>query len=238
VKTVLQIILFILFCDTTLAEIICSRNSDNAALVVIDMQPFFVRSPYSKVPENIQKVEEVLNVQIEAIRHAKKNGLPIIFIEYYHHIVKIGETSEKLKSEVKDYSEVKFSKKTTDDMFDASNSFRADLVEYLKKNNVGTLIVTGANGGACVRKSIQGALDSNCNVFAYNKGIADFSYPKFIYPYIGQYSTSIKPNCRDCTFQEVSGIDDIKEALLSQRNKFLNPTVTKELSSGLESGAQ
>jgi hypothetical protein len=70
----------------------------------------------------------------------------------------------------------------------------------------------GANGGACVSDSIVEAIQGNCSVVAFNKGIADFNYKQFIYPYAGQYAkikSSSNRLCKDCSFKEVSSLDDV-----------------------------
>lgn len=209
-----QVLLFVcIFSCESLAEVICSSTANKKALVIIDMQPFFVRQfGFTLTPKNVEKVENVIAAQIEAIRQAKNSNSPIVFIEYYHPSVNVGDTSEKLKNEVLGYPNVKFIKKTKDSMFDNENENKGALVEFLKSNNIKTLIISGANGGACVRKSIQGALDGNCNVIAYNAGIADFNYQDFIHPYINLYS-DIQANCSDCAFTEAPDITKVRQAI-------------------------
>lgn len=162
-------------------------------------------------------MEDILLAQIEAIKQAKKNHIPIIFLEYDG----FDATSEKLKNHIKEYPNVKIFKKDTDGMFDIHNSHRKDLIEFLKQNNVRTLVITGANGGACVERSIVGALNGNCDVVAFTHGIADFNYLDFIYPYTNQYDR-IKPSCKDCSFREVSSIADVGRAMTSSNKGVVN----------------
>lgn len=162
-------------------------------------------------------MEDILLAQIEAIKQAKKNHIPIIFLEYDG----FDATSEKLKNHIEDYPNVKIFKKDTDGMFDNGNSYRKDLIEYLKQYSVRTLVITGANGGACVERSIVGALNGNCNVVAFTYGIADFNYIDFIYPYANQYDR-IRPSCKDCSFREVSSIGDVGRAMKSSRDGAVN----------------
>jgi nicotinamidase-related amidase len=201
--------------QTPSTDIICDSNTRKTALVVIDMQPVFVtRGGNDKDPANKKKVEEVLAAQVEAIENAKKYKIPIIFLEYEGPF---GDTNSLLKDAVKNYGTVKFFKKNTDGMFESYNKGKSELVAYLKQNKVANLVITGANGGACVLRSITGSLDGNCNVLAYSKGIADFNYREFIYPYSGQYK-GIKPNCKDCKFRETASIDDIVEDMARGSN--------------------
>lgn len=191
-------------------EAVCEGNPSKAALVVIDMQPGFVtRGGNDKEPANVKKVDEIITAQAEAIREAKSFNIPIVFIE---SVGGYGDTNSKLKDAVRNYSRVRYFVKTSDGMFDSYNKSRADLVAYIKENDVGTLIVTGANGGACVLRSIRGSLDGNCTVLAYSNGIADFNYKDFIYPYVGWY-LDIKNKCTTCKFEETSSVDDIVGAM-------------------------
>ncbi len=191
-------------------EIICDRNTGRSALIVIDMQPRFItRGGNDRKPANIKKVNDVITAQAEAIKKARAYGIPIVFIEYEGSF---GDTNSILKDAAKNYGRVKYFKKNSDGMFESDNKYRVDLIDFLKKNNVSTLVITGANGGACVLASIQGSLDGNCTVLAYSNGIADFNYKDFIYPYVGEYK-DIRPNCTDCKFRESSSINDIIEAM-------------------------
>ncbi len=160
------------------------------ALVIIDMQPWFVEvNGYDKSPDNAKKVTEVLDNQVKLIELAKKKHIPIIFIEY----VSAGDTNEKLKKVASNYKEVQYIKKNQDGMF-YDEIAAAKIKEYLTAKKVSNLIIVGANGGACVRESIAGAVENGYQVIAYSKGIADFNYEEFIYPYddIYQFNSSFK----------------------------------------------
>lgn len=211
-------------------DTICDSNTNQTALVVIDMQPeFFTRGGNDKEPANVKKVEDIIAAQVEAIKKARSQNIPIIFIEYDCTAFKIecGDTNSSLKEAVRNYRTVKYFKKTSDGMLESRNKNRSDLVGYLKQNNVGNLVITGANGGACVLRSITGALDGNCSVLAYSNGIADFNYKNFIYPYVGQYK-NIKLNCKDCKFRETASIDDVIEAMASGSNLQRNAPAANE----------
>lgn len=194
-------------------DIACSSNSGNSALVIIDMQPFFAnRVGQRNDPENESKIEKVISTQIETINKAKEANIPIVFIEYDCSVC--GSTDRRLRSTVADYKNARFFKKDTDGMLETSNKYRKELVDFLNKNAIGKLIITGANGGACVRQSISGALENNCSVVALNSAIVDFNYKQFIYPYVGQYS-DIVTNCKDCTFKEVGSVEKAAESMVN-----------------------
>lgn len=193
-KWILSLLLLVSF--SALAEV--ARVGDNTALIVIDMQPYFVeRGGNQNEPENVRKVNEILANQVQMIQAAKQSGTPIVFVEYEGY----GDTNSVLREAAAGYDNIKFITKNTDGMFDPYNNKRDELGEYLRSKEVGNLIITGANGGACVEQSIAGALENNYNVQAYNNGIADFNYKDFIFPYTynGMFD---KPRCENCSFKE------------------------------------
>ncbi len=167
--------------------------SEKQALVIIDMQPDFIeRQGVHKKPENKKRLKEVLAHQEMLIASAKATQTPIIFIEYEGQ----GQTHSALRSAVGDYANVSTFKKDTSDVFDTRNSFRGELEAHLQENGIKDLLIAGANGGACVRQSIEGALMRDYNVIASSNGIADFNYDPFIYPYVSEYDFS--KHCPSC----------------------------------------
>lgn len=168
----------------------------NSALVLVDMQEYFMESERQvKVPVgNKRKLEEVIKEQIAAIKIAKKNQVPIIFVEY--DFSGGNGTLPRLLDEVKDYDHFFSVLKTADGVFErevlegdnwarrkAFNNPRFDIAEALKSWNIDSLVFVGANGGACVHQSICGALKKEFKVVSYAKGIIDFNYENFVYPY-------------------------------------------------------
>lgn len=200
----------------------CSETSGNAALVVIDMQPFFAeRARRHNDPENKAKLNKVIAEQKKAIEQAREAGVPIIFIEYEVQPYDLGKTSESLMTAASGHRDVQVIKKTTDGMFDPGNKHIKALEAFIKKHQIGTLVITGANGGACVEQSITGALVNNCNVVAVSTAIADFNYRDFIYPYSGQYSSMekvAKKHCSNCTFKEVSSVDVASNSMINKNS--------------------
>ncbi len=196
--------LFLLF--AFLSPLSAYSEKGNYALVIIDMQRYFItRSGFDQDPKNQEKIKKVIEAQIQAIKLAKRANVPIIFIEYEHEEVK-DKTEAALKEAASGYEKVKYMSKTTDGMLDGYNIHGKELAQYLKDNDINTLIVAGANGGACVQFSIDGALSKNYSVIALSKGIADFNYQEFIYPYDDIYKYN-QLSCADCTFREA---DDFK----------------------------
>jgi len=130
------------------------------------------------------------------------------------------------------YDKAKVIKKNTDGVFSSKNIYRKELVAYLQENQVGTLIITGANGGACVYLSMRGALDNNCTVIAYNRGIADFNFKDFIYPFAGYYDNT-ELNCKNCSFKEVSSMDGVVSNMINNMRAIeASPVFSKKDKSG------
>ena len=182
-----------------------AQTQQSSALVVIDMQPIFVtRGGNDQDPKNQEKVNKILEIQKRAIQDAEKANIPIVFIEYETK----GKTNEKLSDLIKNYKKSTVILKNTDGMLDKDNTHKKELQKYFKENKINTLILIGANGGACVHESIAGSLKNNYNVIAISSGIADFNYKDFIYPYKDQYSEFNHPNCANCSFKEVTDPED------------------------------
>ena len=194
------------------------RIGDNYALIIIDMQPSFItRGGDDKDPANIKKVAEIIAHQKEMIELAKKQNMPIVFLEYEA----MGDTNSELKKATEGYANTKYFTKNTDGMFDSYNRHEKELSEYLRTKEIGNLIITGANGGACVSESISGSLANNYNVLAYTYGIADFNYKDFIYPYVKHYD--FKPTCPSCTFREINEYETISFEVVNKGDKATKP---------------
>jgi nicotinamidase-related amidase len=156
-----------------------------AALVIIDMQNSFVAGKgYDQIAANQQILKKMIQVELQAIHAAKAAGIPIIFMEYQGQ----GGTLPVLLNATSGYKNVAVISKGTDGMFDEDNVNLNELKDFLKKNRVHDLILTGVNGESCVLNSIKGALQRHYRVFALENGIADFSSKVFIYPYVHRYS--------------------------------------------------
>ena len=179
-------------------------DADQTALVIIDMQEYFItRGGNQNTKENQDKVAKLKKAQLQAIQVAIKSGAPILFVEYEGE--RYGGTDPNLVAATKGYNLVTTLKKSSDDMFGSAEALQRQVDQYLTDHEVTTLVMLGANGGACVRSSIFGALGKNYNVVAMDEGIADFNYPDYIYPY-EKYYGDIKPTCETCHFFEVSNV--------------------------------
>lgn len=182
------------------------------ALFIIDMQPkFSERGGYHELRSNPSKIQSVLERQVQLIRLAKEADVPVVFIEYRN----FGSTSDVLTREVIDYENTKLFEKANDGMFSDTRGVAEDIARYLEARDITDLIITGANGGACVRCSIQGALDRGYRVWADIYGIADFNHSDFILPYrYGENHFILEPSTPQQRFQQHEN-PEVVEALLA-----------------------
>ena len=203
----------------------CDSRSGRSALVVIDMQPIFItRTGFEDESGNLKRIKELVAAQVDAIKEAVKANIPIIFFEleayaktpneYSNRFGPSGKTLGELKAAAGDYKSVKTIRKDWDGILDSKNGYRTELVKYLKQEDVGTLILVGANGGSCVRESVVTSLANGCSVLAYTKGIADFSYNPYIYPYtlLRDFNPAV---CAHCRYQITSDRENVIDAMRS-----------------------
>lgn len=157
-----------------------SALAENVALVIIDMQPQFVeRKGFDKNPGNQDKLREAVDNQLRLIREAKKNNLPIVLVEYD----KCGPTCRQLAEEVADYHLLRRFQKKSNGLFQFLNGASKEVMKFLDAHKVSQLVVSGANGGACVQCTIKGAIQAGYGVWTDEMSIIDFNSENFAYPY-------------------------------------------------------
>lgn len=199
------------------AELSARECQDNTALFVIDMQPYFAEmNGVHEMFGNDTKLANAIQSQIEAIRFARKSGIPIVFIEY--ECDGCDAINAALMNAVEGYDEYKVFKKSSDGVFDDDNKYKAELLEHLDSLNIDNIIITGANGGACVKDSILGAINYGYDVLALNPAIADFNFMNFITPYsFEQYWNGFKDEvskcANGCSFQEYESLEALRIAV-------------------------
>lgn len=207
---------------------------DNSALIIIDMQPYFAeRGGDIAIGDNPTKLQKILAEQAKAIEEAKKADIPIVFVEYELDFWRKDEedsmakgtslytpaswvTVKNLTDAVKDYDKTITVMKKTDSMF-ATDTTNQQLTDFFKDHEVKNLIITGANGGACVWSSIYDAVETDVyNVYPYSKGIADFNYNNFIYPYDDRYTDFRSSDT--CIFNELDYMKDVIAIMNNGKN--------------------
>lgn len=194
-------------CVLSLYSFVCFGGQK--ALVIIDLQPFFAeRADYQAYPENKQLAKDLMKKELEAIKMAKKQNIPIIKVEYEN----MGKSFPEIDKALEGYKNQTTILKNTDGLFDENNKSLKEVKEYLKSKDIDTLIITGANGFACVYSTMEGALKNNYSVIAYSGAIADFNYERIIFPFGNLYNAAkelTKPNCSDCTFKNVTEVEHL-----------------------------
>ncbi len=213
---------------------ICSRDSGKSALVVMDMQGYFsARNGAIRNSSNRELADAAIQEQIKAIEEAKKNKLPIMVVEYdINNMSPVGldgsglpywkdtDTDPRIMAALEGYDNYQVIKKNTDSFLSQNNNNRRQVVDFFREHDTQQIIMTGANGGACVARSIAQALGNNCEVVAYSRGIADFNYDSFVFPYAGNYSSFTDQvnmgTCDTCVFREVHSMETLAP-LMRQR---------------------
>ena len=161
-------------------EAVCSSVDGQTMLVIIDMQNQSVKHAKKRMSEgNQKKLNEAIQAQVRAIEAAMSRNLPIAIIQYKGK----GPTLEPIHEAVRGYHNVRFFKKDTDGMLDPRNDYRAPLVQFMRSKRISEFVLSGANGGACVHRSLLEALERGCKVTTIPEAIIDLQHDEFIHPY-------------------------------------------------------
>jgi nicotinamidase-related amidase len=144
-------------------------------------QLFVEKKGVQNVTENQSKFIQVIERQKLLIKLAKQNDVPILVIEYSE----CGPTNSELLKEIGHYKKAHKITKFKNGIF--SSKIVADAIrEYLDGQKISELVIAGANGGVCVKCSIEEAVQNGYKVWADLQGIIDFNSKDFILPYYYQ----------------------------------------------------
>lgn len=191
------------------------------ALVMIDMQDeFATRDNYNRLGVNPEKIKAVIEKQKIMIALAKNKKMPILVAEYQS----FGPTNSELMTAIGNYAWFYRVVKTTDGLFDNANSSVAETKSKLAEWGIDSLILMGANGGACVEATMKGAISSGYKVWAYTSGIADFNYENFIYPYFYEQNLRDFKTWKDLGLKEYD--QPVQFVNLRYRKKAALPPLT------------
>ena len=195
----------------------CFAFGQNAALVIVDMQPFFSEAG-ARTPENARKLNELLKRQSDLIDLAKQKGIPILIVEYDG----CGDTCEIITKKVGNYPNSKTVIKQRDGLFHKDSGVIDDVKRYLDKHKVTELIVAGANGRFCVKCTIEGAINKGYNVWTDEKAIANFGI-EFVHPYRYENGDLILENPEQVKkLNQLSNIKSFDEITNVAKNKSIN----------------
>lgn len=197
-------ILYLLFYSINSVAI---QNDKKAALVLIDMQEYFMGGDIYNNQKYQTLKSKLINYQISIINKAKEINMPIIIIEY--ECENCDQTISSIKDAVLNYPHVVFMKKTSNGMLSDENIYRDDILKYLKINDIRTLVIAGINGGVCILESVYDALRNGYDVITLRKGIAHFDLGGVAYPSNFNYSNV----CTFCKDRLVLSVDSFSELL-------------------------
>lgn len=151
------------------------------ALVIIDMQPAFVtRYKAQNHYDNPNRTALALERIVELIHIAKSANAPIVVVEFAGY----GDTNQLLVDAIGEYKNFLLVEKRIDNVFSRSRwkNARKVVKDYLDRNNISDLVMTGANGGACVKCSIFGGIKEGYRIWTDPTAIIDFNSRRFRYP--------------------------------------------------------
>ncbi len=239
-KTITVAFILLIFSSYSYAD---PTPKTDFALILVDMQPHFAeRKDFHLTAENQLKRQAVLNKQVKAIELAKKYEIPILVIETISlsnlpNAIDYGKTSPLLTEAIGSYQKTAllnktrdnvfdpggqtFDPKTTDIVHDIMHSNVEDLYALLENWGTKTLIIIGANGGACVNDTIYGAAGnfvredrSTFNIVTFAPGIIDFNFENFIYPYAFNRERSLDmPNNQEVYFFQTYNTNELDELI-------------------------
>lgn len=196
--------------------------AQNTALMIIDMQAHFSEDENTRdLPGNPEKKEQVLARQRELIRRAKANNLAILVVEYSG----CGDTDCTLIKEIGDYKGYKKILKVSDNLF-RYKAEAAAIMDYFAANKITDLFIGGANGAACVKDTLVGALDRGLRVWTDPCAIIDFNPSHYEYPfYYKTEKLDLMFNELYENFAQLDSDEKINSVLRNNREGFTPPAL-------------
>lgn len=145
-------------------------NTQNAAVLVIDMQDFFLK--HFKEPVR----ETLIKNQIKVLRMCARHKIPIFVIEYECLGINRGPTTAPLRSVLKTLPAV-----VQEPFLKQNNSAFTDtnLDTELKKLKVKTLVLMGINANGCIQDTAISALNQGYRIITSLETMASASRGDF-----------------------------------------------------------
>jgi nicotinamidase-related amidase len=149
------------------------ESGSTKALVIIDMQMIMqhrIDGGWDCVnPEAPRRIEELLDT-------FRKNGLPIIHIRHCDE-----NPASPLHSDAVGYPPMSCAEAFEDEpvfLKQTSSGFAStDLANYLHKNGISDIIVTGAVAGFCVNSTVRAGADLGFNMIVVRDAVVGFGLP-------------------------------------------------------------
>lgn len=157
------------------------------------------------------------------------NDMPIVVVEYVWDGA--DPTIKPLADKLKNYKNKTTIKKTMDGVFDSNAN---EMNKFLESKGVDNQVMIGANGGACVERSISGALHHEYDVAVISNTVIDFNFDDFQYPYTYNekyHFGETLEKCKKCSIKQYPDMASYQTAT------SLNPwaAVVKTSTSGVDS---
>ncbi len=146
------------FVQQQAVEQIESVSSKNLAVLLIDMQDYFLK----EVSEEEKKSE--IPYQLEVLNYCKNNNIPVFVLEY----LQCGETTRILKEKVDSLPVKEYVTKGYNDGF-----LKTDLEAKLRSYGIESMLLMGVNASGCVRDTAEGAIRAGFKIMTSKDLIAD-----------------------------------------------------------------
>ena len=140
-----------------------SRPKKNIAVVLIDMQDFFLKNLSEPAREDL------IRNQSKVLDLCSQNSIPVITLEYNAGGTSRGETTQKLREKIIGTSIATILKDSNSGFTDTK------LDEILKSSDTKEIVLMGVNANGCVQDTAMGALRRGYKVTTCKRVIANSS---------------------------------------------------------------
>jgi len=131
---------------------------DSLAVVIIDMQNYFLDQL------SLDDREDLVEQQKSLLKYCQREGIKVFVLEYQG----LGETTEELKTELANLSEIEYIQKPHDGAFEETH-----LDQRLKAEGLTHLLLSGVTAGACVKQTFIQGRERGYQVITTRNLIAD-----------------------------------------------------------------
>jgi nicotinamidase-related amidase len=224
-KKVLFLLILMFFSQFSFAGMLNHTASEQRALMIIDMQDAYIEMATNwESPSNVEKLNQLLASQLEAIESAKRQQIPIILVEMKgpETFGKGDKTLKVIIDGIGDYEKSKVLYKDADGILWDHNTYKNEVQRYLQDQEIGVLVIMGLHGRGCVYQSISSSLNEQYTVAAYSPGITDLINARHIYPFriseqYDYWKDCNQPN-ENCSVREIENIEELNSYFLTSFN--------------------
>lgn len=148
--------------------------------MIVDIQYEFIEKTncHNEV-SNIHKLHDFENHILNLITWAKNNKLPILLIRMENK----GPVLNRVVQSIDNYKNtIKLDKNANNAL--GPHDFYFDIINHIRSLNLNKLIIAGANGSACISRTIEGADEHNITIYTSSDLVIDFNTDDFEYPFV------------------------------------------------------